>query len=69
MIGENAFNKMKDGAIFINAPRGGLVDTDALIATLDSGKLGGAGLDVLENDVFQKKLIASMMLKTHNSKH
>ncbi|WP_300560565.1 D-2-hydroxyacid dehydrogenase [Companilactobacillus sp.] len=57
MIDKAAFDKMKDGAIFINAARGGLVDTDALIAALDSGKLGGAGLDVLEseNDVFQKK--------------
>lgn len=57
MIDKLAFSKMKDGVIFINAARGGLVDTDALIAALDSGKVGGAGLDVLEseNDVFQKK--------------
>ncbi|MQS97793.1 D-2-hydroxyacid dehydrogenase [Companilactobacillus halodurans] len=57
MIDEAAFAKMKDGVIFINAARGGLVDTDALIKALDSGKVGGAGLDVLEseNDVFQKK--------------
>lgn len=57
MIDADAFAKMKKGAIFINAARGGLVDTDALIAALDSGHLGGAGLDVLEseNDVFQKK--------------
>ncbi|KRN99377.1 D-lactate dehydrogenase [Companilactobacillus kimchiensis] len=57
MIDTAAIAKMKDGVIFINAARGGLVDTDALIAGLDSGKIGGAGLDVLEseNDVFQKK--------------
>lgn len=57
MIDAQAIAKMKDGVIFINAARGGLVDTDALIAGLDSGKIGGAGLDVLEseNDVFQKK--------------
>ncbi|WCG35406.1 D-2-hydroxyacid dehydrogenase [Companilactobacillus farciminis] len=57
MIDKAAFAKMKDGVIFINAARGGLVDTDALIEALDSGKVGGAGLDVLEseNDVFQKK--------------
>lgn len=57
MIDNDAFSKMKDGVIFINAARGGLVDTDALISALDSGKVGGAGLDVLEseNDVFQKK--------------
>lgn len=57
MIDDDAISKMKDGAIIINAARGGLIDTDALIAALDSGKIGGAGLDVLEteNDVFQKK--------------
>lgn len=57
MIDAAAFAKMKDGVILINAARGGLVNTDALIAALDSGKVSGAGLDVLEseNDVFQKK--------------
>lgn len=57
MIDADAFAKMKDGVILINAARGGLIDTDALIAALDSGKVGGTGLDVLEseNDVFQKK--------------
>ncbi|MFD1472424.1 D-2-hydroxyacid dehydrogenase [Companilactobacillus mishanensis] len=57
MIDADAFAKMKDGVIFINCARGGLVDTDALIKALDSGKVGGAALDVLEseNDVFQKK--------------
>jgi len=57
MIDTEAINKMKDGAIIVNAARGGLIDTDALIAALDSGKIRAAGLDVLEseNDVFQKK--------------
>ena len=57
MIDANAITKMKDGVVIINAARGGLIDTEALIAGLDSGKIGGAGLDVLEgeNAVFQKK--------------
>lgn len=57
MIDAAAIAKMKDGAIIVNAARGGLIDTDALIAALDSGKIKAAGLDVLEseNDVFQKK--------------
>lgn len=48
MINDKAFSKMKDGVIFINTARGEIVDTGALYRALKSGKVGGAGLDVLE---------------------
>ena len=45
-----AFAKMKDGVRIVNTARGKLIDTDALIAALESGKVGGAALDVLEKE-------------------
>lgn len=48
MIGEREFEKMKNGAYFINTARGELIDIVALYENLLSGKLRGAALDVLE---------------------
>lgn len=48
LIGKDVFDAMKEGAWLINVARGGLVDTDALMDALRSGRLGGAGLDVTD---------------------
>lgn len=50
MINEESLRKMKDGVVLINTSRGQLVDTEQLLAALKSGKIGGAGLDVYEEE-------------------
>lgn len=50
LMNAERFAQMKPGSIFLNVSRGGLVDTQALIGALESGRLYGAGLDVVEEE-------------------
>jgi len=50
LIGAGEFEQMKPNAILINTARGGLIDDHALLDALRSGRLAGAGIDVLRNE-------------------
>ena len=50
LIGRDELARMQPGAIIINLARGGVIDEAAMIEALESGRLGGAGLDVMETE-------------------
>ena len=56
MLNAAAFGKMKKGAYIVNTARGPLIDELALVAALDSGQVGGAGLDVVATEPLAKDL-------------
>jgi D-3-phosphoglycerate dehydrogenase len=50
VLGKKEFSMMKDGAVVVNAARGGVLDEVALVDALDSNKLAFAALDTFENE-------------------
>ena len=48
LINDARLSQMKRGAILVNTSRGGLIDTNALVRAVQSGKIGGAALDVFD---------------------
>lgn len=57
MIGEKEFDLMKKGVAIVNCSRGAVIDEEALITALDSGKVAFAGLDVFINEPTPSKNI------------
>lgn len=50
MINASLFSQMKNDALLINTSRGPVVDEEALIEALEKGEIGGAALDVIEEE-------------------
>jgi D-3-phosphoglycerate dehydrogenase len=57
LLDAEAFEQMRDGVRIVNAARGGLVDEDALLAALRSGKVAGAALDVFQTEPYSGPLL------------
>ncbi len=66
LLNRETLQKCRPGAIILNTARGALIDTPALIDALNSGHVGGAGLDVLEDErLFRSnasKLVADQII-------
>lgn len=71
MMNSSAFSKMKDGSFFINTSRGGVVDEEALLHALTSGKLSGAAVDVLTKEPMESDSILqnapNLIITPHSS--
>jgi D-lactate dehydrogenase len=67
LLDRDAFAKCRDVVIIVNTARGAIIDTDALIEALDSGRVAGVGLDVLEEESVMRKqagkIIAEQIVK------
>lgn len=51
MVNAQSIQKMKDGVVIVNTARGSIIDTPVFIDALESGKIGAAALDVIENEL------------------
>jgi D-specific alpha-keto acid dehydrogenase len=72
LLDRHRIERMKHGAVVVNTGRGALLDTEALVSALESGRLGGAALDVLEGeegifyaDCRDKPIESSLLLRLH----
>ena len=58
LLGADQFREMKDGAVLLNSARAQLVDEDALVDALETGKLRGAWFDVFWQEPYKGRLLA-----------
>jgi D-specific alpha-keto acid dehydrogenase len=72
LLDRGHIERMKHGAVIVNTGRGGLLDTQALVGALESGRLSGAALDVLEGeegifyaDCSDKPIASRLLLRLH----
>jgi D-specific alpha-keto acid dehydrogenase len=72
LFNRQRIERMKHGAVIVNTGRGALLDTEALVSALESGRLGGAALDVLEDeegifyaDCSDKPIESQLLLRLH----
>jgi len=59
VLGQNEFNKMKDGVRIVNAARGGVINEDDLISAIDNNKVAAAALDVFVGEPSPRKDLLS----------
>jgi D-3-phosphoglycerate dehydrogenase len=71
LLNSERFNQVKPGAYLINAARGPIIDEEAMINALRIGKLGGAGLDVFEDEPLSAdsplRKMDNVLLAPHNA--
>jgi D-specific alpha-keto acid dehydrogenase len=72
LLDRHRIERMKHGAVIVNTGRGALLDTEALVCALESGRLGAAALDVLEGeegifyaDCSDKPIESRLLLRLH----
>jgi len=60
LLNKDNFGKMKESVVIINTSRGGVIETEALVEALKDDRVAGAGLDVLEAEIYMGKELDSL---------